>query len=227
MDIVPPKGAHPYDPSAQPVPEPSTQPPQSPQAPEPGRHKESWRSVLSTVGLLVSAFLIALILNAFIVQSYQVDGQSMEPTLQNDDRLIVDKIPRTLARITGHDYTPHRGDIIIFNQTGLPGLTGEKQLIKRVIGLPGDRVVIQDGSITIYNSSHPNGFDPDKTVGYHITAPSTSGNVDVKLAKDELFVCGDNRNNSEDSRYFGPIKENQVVAKLILRIVPLNKIEKF
>jgi len=153
----------------------------------------------------------------------------METTLQNDDRLIVDKLPRTLARLTHHDYIPARGDIIIFNQTGLPdaGPTGEKQLIKRVIGLPGDRVDIQNGYITIYNSAHPSGFNPDTTGHYHITATTTPGNVDVTLGKDQLFVCGDNRTNSEDSRFFGPVDASQIVGKLILRILPASEIEKF
>jgi signal peptidase I len=187
----------------------------------------SWRSVLSTIGLFISAFVIAILLNTFVIQSYQVDGESMQPTLMNDDRLIVNKIPRTISRIDGHQYVPHRGDIIIFNQVGLPGFVGQKQLIKRVIGLPGDHVVVKDGSITIYNQQNPNGFNPDTTGNYRIAATTTVGDVDQVLQKDELFVCGDNRGNSEDSRYFGPIKTNQVVAKLVLRILPLNQVKSF
>ena len=187
----------------------------------------AWRGIASTIGLLLSAFLIAILLNTFVIQSYQVDGESMEPTLQNNDRLIVDKIPRTISRIDGHQYVPKRGDIIIFNQSGLPGFIGQKQLIKRVIGLPGERVVVTGGKITIYNNSHPNGFNPDTTGDYKITAPATIGNVDVTLQNDELFVCGDNRGNSEDSRYFGPINTNAIVAKLVLRILPINNAQKF
>jgi signal peptidase I len=190
----------------------------------PGGH---WRNILSTIGLFVSAFLIAILLNTFVVQSYQVDGQSMEPTLQNNDRLIVNKVPRSISRINKHQYVPHRGDIIIFNQAGLPGFVGTKQLIKRVIGLPGERVVVKNGEITIYNSAHPEGYNPDTSHEYNITAENTVGNVDIVLASDEIFVCGDNRDNSEDSRYFGPIKTNQVVAKLVLRILPLNKSQAF
>ncbi len=185
------------------------------------------RGVLSTVALFGSAFLIAILLNTFVIQSYQVDGQSMEPTLQNNDRLIVNKVPRTVSRIDGHQYVPKRGDIIIFNQDGLPGFVGEKQLIKRVIGLPGEHVVVKDGKITIYNNAHPEGFNPDTTGDYRITAPTTVGAVDLTLGNNELFVCGDNRGNSEDSRYFGPINTNQVVAKLVLRIMPVNKSQSF
>lgn len=179
------------------------------------------RNVVSTIWLFLAALLIAVLLNTFIIQSYQVDGQSMEKTLHDGDRLIVDKIPRTLARIDGHQYVPKRGDIIIFNQQGLPGFSGEKQLIKRVVGLPGDHVVVADGHITIYNAQHPGGFNPDTTGDYHIDQ-LTGLPYDGVLKGDELFVCGDNRGNSEDSRSFGPIKTDQVVAKLVLRIFPIN-----
>lgn len=186
-----------------------------------------FRALLSTVGLFLSALFIALLLNIFVIQSYQVDGQSMEPTLQNDDRLIVNKIPRTIAKVDGRQYVPSRGDIIIFNQDGLPGFIGQKQLIKRVIGLPGERVTVTEGRITVYNKAFPNGFNPDTTVGYRISALRTEGNFDNTLNNNQLFVAGDNRGNSEDSRYFGPITTDQVVAKLVLRILPLNKAEGF
>lgn len=239
MDIIPPKnqadpgpayqppGVPPSSASSKPI--PAAYLAGTPAGPEPddyGRHK-SWRSILSTIALFASAFLIAILLNTFVIQSYQVDGQSMEPTLQNNDRLIVNKIPRTVSRINGHQYVPNRGDIIIFNQVGLPGFVGQKQLIKRVIGLPGNRVVVADGRITIYDAGHPDGFNPDTTGDYHISAPTTVGNVDVTLQSNELFVCGDNRSNSEDSRYFGPIRTDTVIAKLVLRILPVNQVQSF
>lgn len=171
--------------------------------------------------------LIAIILTAFVIQSYQVDGESMETTLQNHDRLIVDKLPRTWSRVTHHQYVPNRGDIVIFNQTGLPDSFFQKQLIKRVIGLPGDRVEIKDGRITVYNASHQQGFNPDSSGRYHISVPVTSGNINVVLESNEIYVCGDNRDNSEDSRYFGPVKTNAIVGKLVLRIYPFNKTEAF
>lgn len=157
-----------------------------------------------------------------------VDGQSMESTLQNGDRLIIDKVPRSLAKVTGHAYIPRRGDIVVFNQSGLSlGSDSEKQLIKRVVGLPGERVVIKDGSLSVYNQAHPGGYEPDKTGLYHIDASSTPGNVDITLRVNEIFVSGDNRANSEDSRYFGPVKAEQIVGKLSLRILPLSKAQRF
>jgi signal peptidase I len=188
-------------------------------------------AVLSTLSnifvFLVIPVVIALMLTAFFIQSYQVDGESMETTLQDHDRLLVDKAPRTWARLTGHQYVPARGDIIIFNQTGLPDSIYQKQLIKRVVGLPGDRVIVRNGAITIYNSKNPQGFNPDKSGKYKITAPVTNGDVNVLLADNEIFVCGDNRGNSEDSRYFGPVGLNNVVGKLVVRILPLNKTQAF
>ncbi len=224
MEIIPPKkqvGHKAYHRSHEPAagPAASTEPA--------GQPTESrLRNTLSTVGLFASALLIAVLLNTFVIQSYQVDGQSMESTLHNGDRLIVNKLPRTLSRLDGHQYVPERGDIIIFNEQGLPGFIGEKQLIKRVVGLPGDHVVVAGSKITIYNSQHPDGFNPDTSGDYRISQP-TGIPFDGVLKSDELFVCGDNRGNSEDSRSFGPIKTSQVVAKLVLRILPLNETQSF
>lgn len=190
--------------------------------------ENGWRSVVSTILLFLLAPIIALSITAFAFQSYQVDGESMETTLQNNDRLIVDKIPRTIARITNHPYVPHRGDIVIFNQAGLfDSPSGEKQLIKRVIGLPGDRVFIKDGFITIYNNANPGGFNPDKSGLYKIAASTTSGDTNITLQKNEVFVCGDNRPNSEDSRAFGPVSVNNIVGKLSLRLLPISKAQRF
>lgn len=188
------------------------------------------REAVSTIGVLIAALLVALGLIAFVFQSYQVDGPSMQQTLHNNDRLIVWKLPRTWAKITGHPYIPKRGDIIIFTESGLAnyGQENTKQLIKRVIGLPGDRVVVANNTITIYNKQHPDGFQPDKTLPYgvNITEPAQQ-EVDYTLGKDQLFVSGDNRTNSLDSRFFGPINAKQVIGKLVLRVLPLNDIEKF
>jgi signal peptidase I len=203
------------------VPPPYTSPPK--------HNHGSLRGILSTILLLAIAPLIAFGITSYIIQSYQVDGESMETTLQNGDRLIVDKAPRTISRITGHSYVPHRGDIIIFNQANLPDTSfgQSKQLIKRVIGLPGERVVVKDGKIAVYNDAHPEGFNPDTTTGYKITAATTPGGADTLLGKDQIFVSGDNRPNSEDSRYFGPVNVNDIVGKLSLRLLPINKAERF
>lgn len=190
--------------------------------------QSGFKDIISIVVVLLSALVLAFGLISFVFQSYQVDGPSMQNTLHNDDHLIVWKVPRTWARITGHDYVPKRGDIIVFNEPGLGafGQDQDKQLIKRVIGLPGDRVVVKNGKITIYDAAHPKGFDPDTTLPYHNTV-YTAGNVDVTLTAHQLFVCGDNRGDSLDSRVFGPIQTSNVVGKLVLRVLPINNAEWF
>jgi signal peptidase I len=192
----------------------------------------SLREFASTIGILITALVIALLMINFVFRSYQVDGKSMETTLQNADKLIIWKVPRTWARITGHNYIPGRGDVIIFNESDLLacGQAGTKQLVKRVIGLPGDRVVVAKGVYTIYNSSHLSGFNPDQTLPYFDHGkdlPVTAGNIDVVLSPSQLFVSGDNRPDSCDSRAFGPINADQIIGKLSLRVFPLNKVKTF
>jgi len=207
-----------------------------PGGPEPtlgegGKKHSEWRDLFALIGILLTAFLLAIVLIMFVFRSYAVDGPSMETTLQNQDKLIIWKLPRTIAKITGNQYVPGRGDVIIFSQANLTacGQGDERQLIKRVIGLPGERVVVSNGHYTVYNSAHPTGFDPDQTLDYnkdgHI--PETTGDVDLILDKNELFMSGDNRPDSCDSRNFGPIRTDQVIGKLVLRLLPANNIKLF
>ncbi len=202
-------------------------------APDSKRNKRQHiRGLLSNIGLLLLAPILAVVLTLFVFQSYQVDGPSMEQTLQNNDRLIVWKLPRTWARITGHQYVPKRGDIIILNESGLSNYgntDNTKQLVKRVIGLPGDRIVVKNNVLTVYNSAHPNGFQPDATLPYGKDGaiPPTTNDLDIQLSSTQLFVCGDNRPNSLDSRIFGPIQTSQVIGKLVARILPLDTMKVF
>jgi signal peptidase I len=205
------------------------QPGEASQPPAPKRHG-GWRSVASTIAVLLAAPAIALLLTAFVFQSYEVDGPSMETTLQNHDRLIVWKVPRTVARVTGHDYVPHRDDVIVFVKHDLfePGSTQQKQLIKRVIGLPGDKVVVGNGHITIYNNQNPNGFNPDVDHDFSANiAAYTGGDNQWTVQSGQVFVCGDNRVNSLDSRSFGPIETQDIVGKLTIRIWPASKFKSF
>lgn len=205
-----------------------TTPPKQPQQP---KKRSAWREFLSFAFILIVAGLVAFLLITYVFRTYAVDGPSMESTLQNNDKLIIWKVPRTWARITGHQYIPKRGDIIVFNESNLGacGQQGTKQLVKRVIGLPGDRVVVKNNVYTIYNKQHPSGFNPDASLPYdsdnHI--PPTSGNIDETLSSDELFVSGDNRPDSCDSRDFGPIQTNDVIGQLVLRILPVSSLKVF
>lgn len=184
---------------------------------------------MSTIAILLIAPVIAVLLTAFVFQSYQVDGPSMRETLHNNDRLIVWKLPKTWSKITGHAYIPKRGDIIVFTEERLSefGQDPGKQLIKRVVGLPGDRVVVKNNVVTVYNTAHPQGFNPDTDLPYHRTATDTAGSIDLTVGKNEVFVLGDNRPNSLDSRAFGPIETKDIVGKLILRVLPASDIKRF
>ncbi len=191
--------------------------------------KEGWRSVLSTILILALAPVMAWLMITFVFQSYEVDGPSMESTLQDKDRLIVLKTGKTIARLTNKDYIPKRYEVIIFIKHGLAelGTSQDKQLIKRVIGLPGERIVVSDGKITIYNKEFPNGFDPDKDQEYAETIAFTNGNVDLTVPEGEVFVAGDNRGNSLDSRSFGSVPNEDIVGKLVFRLFPINKAESY
>ncbi len=215
-----------------PNPADSSVPPMTPAEATPpasGHSREGFKSVVSTILILLAAPLIALSLTAFVFQSYEVDGPSMSTTLENHDRLIVLKTARTWARITGHTYIPHRNDIVIFIKRGLidENRGQDKQLIKRVVGLPGDHVVVNDGILTIYNKDHPEGFQPDKTYSYGSVITTTPGSVDIVVPAGEIFVCGDNRVNSLDSRIFGTVPAKDIVGKLSVRILPFSQAKKF
>ncbi|HEY8999377.1 MAG TPA: signal peptidase I [Candidatus Saccharimonadales bacterium] len=203
------------------------------QAPKKSGRRQQIRTIITTAAILVAAPLVAILLTAFVFQSYEVDGPSMQTTLHNNDRLIVWKLPRTWARITGHQYVPKRGDIVVF--VGGPALTpygqdASRQLIKRVVALPGERVQVKDGKLVVYNAQHPNGFDPDDTLSYGKvigdTEPMNTNGI-ITLGPNQIFVCGDNRPDSLDSRSFGPVNTNQIVGTLAARVLPLSSAERF
>lgn len=175
--------------------------------------------------LIIGALIFALLINQFVFQSYEVDGNSMEPTLQNHDRLIIWKLPKTWSMVTNHDFQPKRGDVIVFHKPN--GST--EQLIKRVMGLPGERVVVKDGIVTVYNAENPSGIRPDEAP-YGKNLAITNGYVDVTVGPNEVFVCGDNRipGASLDSRSsLGNVPFDKIVGKLVLRLYPFSKFEVF
>jgi signal peptidase I len=153
----------------------------------------------------------------------------MKQTLQNRDHLIVWKVDKTVARLTGRDYVPHRGDIVIFNDpVGDTSGAAGKQLIKRVVALPGERIVMKGTSMTVYNKEHPEGFSPDTDMPYgRLIINERSSNTDYTIGKHQIFVAGDNRDNSHDSRAFGPLEVDNIVGRLAVRILPLNTFKTF
>jgi signal peptidase I len=189
------------------------------------RSLHDWLNILLFV---LGVVLCTLFINCFIFRVYSVSGISMEPTLTSNDRLYVNKIPLTIAHLQGKDFTPTRDSIVVFKNPMLSVLPGEEYIVKRVIGLPGERVVVSDGTITVYNSEHPAGFKVDE--GIQGPESPTSGEADVNVPEGEIFVSGDNRigEHSFDSRSgLGTIKLSLIQGEASFRFFPFNKITTF
>lgn len=171
--------------------------------PEIRKPKSQIRELLETVG---SAVLIAAFIMIFIARAYTVNGDSMLPTLQHGERLLVDKISYRFTE-------PSRGEIIVFKN---PADTSE-QFVKRVIGLPGDKVAIIQG--VVYVNDQP--IDENYTF-----APARIGFLAQVVPENTYFVLGDNRNNSEDSRFgrVGFLPRALIVGRAIWRYWPLNQV---
>jgi signal peptidase I len=205
--------------------EPTTLPPAPAPTPMNDASKRGWKNIASTIAILLIAPLMAVFITIFVFQSYEVYGMSMETTLQDGDRLIVQKLSKNWSAIRGKEYIPQRYEIVVFDKPSFIGgsTSGEvDHLIKRVIGLPGERVVARDGKYTIYNVDNPEGFDPDSGMEYAKDITTTPGEVDITVSEGEIFVSGDNRTNSLDSRNFGAINADTVTGIATIRFVPVN-----
>lgn len=187
------------------------------------------KDVLGIIIFIACVIIGTILINTFIFRSFSVVGPSMENTLHTGDRLIINRIPVTLAHIENKEYIPKRGQIIVFkNPQYSPGDLDE-YIIKRVIGLPGERVVLKNGVYTIFNNQHPNGFNPDQFNNGEPGSP-ISGQVDVTVPANSLFVSGDHRqgNYSYDSRNgLGFIPSYDIIGPAAFRIYPFNKIRTF
>ncbi len=176
---------------------------------------------------IVSVACGTLLLNTFVFRSYNIVGASMEDTLHDGERIIVDRLPVTWSQIKNETYIPKRGQIIVFENP--KRLLKDRYLIKRVIGLPGDRVVVKDGSITVYTKEKPSGINPDLTIKDTPRSP-VSGEVDLKIPDGEIFVVGDHRDghNSHDSRNgLGNVPLYNVIGPVNIRLLPLHKFRFF
>lgn len=197
---------------------------------------------LISLGIFVIFVILGtVLLNAFVFRSYNVVGSSMENTLQNDDRIIVNRLPATWSHFLGKEYVPERGQIIVFaNGEASGALTCEAPLgqvdqyiIKRVVAFPGERVTVKDGKLTVYNDEHPDGFSPDDDTRVNENdGPKeySSGDVDVVVPSGEIFVAGDNREGSHsfDSRSgLGTIPFCRIVGPAAIRIYPFSQVKIF
>ena len=163
--------------------------------------REFFLSLLEFVLLLL---LVILPIRFFLFEPFLVRGQSMEPNFHNFDYLIIDKL-------TYHFRNPQRGEVVVFK----PPFDDHVYYIKRVIGLPGEKIEIEESKIVIFNKEHPQGFvlNEDYLKGHY-----TLGKIEVNLGPDEYFVLGDNREVSYDSRKWGPVKRERISGKVVLQI---------
>lgn len=187
------------------------------------------KDVISIFVFIICVVIGTILINTFVFRSFNVVGPSMESTLFTGDRLIVDRLPVTWAQLQNKTYTPKRGQIIVFkNPQYAPG-SEDEYIVKRVIGLPGERVALKDGQYTVFNTQYPNGFNPDDNNRGEPGSP-TSGAVDEVVPAGQIFVSGDHRqgNFSYDSRNgLGTIPLYDVIGPAALRVFPFDKVRTF
>ncbi len=155
------------------------------------------------------ALAIVIPIRMFVAQPFVVSGLSMYPTFNDGQYLIVDEISYLLQG-------PHRGDVVIFRYPNDPS----RFFIKRMIGMPNEKIQISNGVVTIFNTANPNGFtldepyldEPFNTTQTYVTGP------------DQYFVMGDNRNESSDSRAWGLVPKKNLIGRAYLRLLPVKQI---
>lgn len=171
----------------------------------------AWRtSVVETLDASIFAALLSLLIITFIVQAFYIPSGSMEPTLRVDDRILVSKFSYRIGRIA-------RGDVIVFHYPLNPG----KDFVKRVVALGGERVELRDGVVLI-NSQPISELYPTALAAGDRACTTSYGPQQVPQG--QLFVLGDNRCNSEDSRFFGFVPVDNVVGKALLVYWPPQRI---
>lgn len=186
---------------------------------QPALEENSTRSfflfLFDTLKIVIISLAIVLPLRAYVVQPFYVKGASMEPNFHDHEYLLIDEISYRFNE-------PQRGDIIVFRFQD-----AEKSFfIKRIIGLPGEKIVLDSGAVMIYNQEHPNGFKLDESL-YLPLDTITSGQIELTLEADKYFVMGDNRVSSLDSRRFGSIKRSSIIGRTWLRGWPIDKFKVF
>ena len=173
------------------------------------------RNFIEWVLIIGAALLVALVIKQFLVQAFYIPSESMQNTLQVGDRVLVNKLSYHL-----HDV--HRGDIVVFKRP--PAEAGEpaiKDLIKRVIGLPGDTIESREGVIYINDRPLNETYLPTDSCPGRACTTNLPRQV---IPPDRYFVMGDNRTNSKDSRVFGPIPRSLIVGRAFVRVFPVSKL---
>ena len=169
---------------------------------------------IEIIRFTIIAALIVIPFRMFIAQPFVVNGASMDPTFESGEYLIVDQV-------SFYFKEPARDSVLIFKYPKDPS----KYYIKRVIGLPGERVVIAGSTVTIFNESNPNGFALKEP--YVAEEHAKTDTLDVTLKDNEYFVMGDNRSGSSDSRAWGPVEEEFIIGRPFVRLLPVGRFEFF
>ena len=183
--------------------------------------KKTRKSILEWVVVIVGAVGLALLIKAFLFQAYYIPSPSMNPTLFEGDRILVNKLSYKL-------HSVNRGDLIVFDT---PEASGEDDLIKRVIGLPGEFVNVEEERIEIDGGLL---LEPYLPLSSNIKSFATpvncvnrpNENYGCRIPDDHVFVMGDNRSNSRDSRFFGPVPIEDVKGRAFIRVWPIGDIKR-
>ena len=190
------------------------------------------KDAINFLVFIILVFVGTILVNTYVFRSFAVSGHSMDYTLADQDRLIVNRIPITQAQLANKSYMPNRGEIIVFKNPRFVQGAADEYIVKRVIAFPGERVTVKDGILTVYNSSHPDGHQPDNEWRKDGIGPQSpvSGDVDVTVPDQTVFVSGDNRigQHSYDSRSgLGMIPTFDIVGPVKLRIYPFTSLHWF
>lgn len=187
--------------------------------------------ILEIIKIVILAFVIIVPIRVFLFQPFFVQGASMEPNFEDGEYLIVNELgyKNTAVGVGGNNLVEvqpfkeiKRQQPVVFRY---PLDTG-KFFIKRIIGLPGEKVEIKNGSVIIYNSQSPNGFVLDEK-SYLSSSIRTVPDSVTMLKNDEYFVMGDNRSFSSDSRAWGPVPKKDIIGLVLFRAWPLSRLSSF
>lgn len=170
----------------------------------------AFRSIVEWVVVVVGALAVALVLRTVLFQAFFIPSESMLPTLQEDDRVLVNKLSYRLHEV-------NRGDIVVFDRPPGQGPSTIEDLIKRVIALEGETVSARDGRIVIDDQLLIESYLPEGTV--------IGDFGPITVPEDHVFVMGDNRGNSQDSRVFGPIPEDSIVGRAFVLFWPVDRLQ--
>lgn len=173
------------------------------------------KNIFQFLKTLVFSLLLVVFIRYFIISPFSVKGKSMEPSFYEGEYLIVDEISYRFKE-------PQRGDVVVLKYID----KGKSEfLIKRIVGLPGEEVVINQGKVLIKNEENPDGFYLEED--YLFENIETFGNIKENISLDNYFILGDNRPNSLDSRYFGPILKDQIIGRVFFRGYPFDRFTLF